>query len=165
MNKGLASPATQRVVSSHFQCSSELTLSPQALCCCVWLVPMRLYDGMVNTACLVRATRNIAANIVIAIFLSQELVPVPPSCNIHHLAILQDSHLCESYSSHELTWDELAWASLHQGKFTESLWPFRHLFWSPHPPRSTFGRSVYLDATLRLLIPMAADALSLLLRL
>ncbi len=49
-------------------------LSPQALCCCVWLVPMRHYVGMVNTACLVRATRNLAANVVIAVFLSEELV-------------------------------------------------------------------------------------------
>jgi hypothetical protein len=40
----------------------------------VWLVPMRHYVGMVNTACLVRATRNLAANVVIAVFLSQELV-------------------------------------------------------------------------------------------
>ncbi len=62
-------------------------LFSQALCCCVWLVPMRLYVGMVNTACLVRATRNIAANVVIAIFLSQELVPNPVS-----LALCKPSH-------------------------------------------------------------------------
>ncbi len=54
----------------------------------MWLVPMRLYEGMVNTACLVRATRNIAANVVIAIFLSQELVTFPLPCR----AVLPSYH-------------------------------------------------------------------------
>ncbi len=47
---------------------------PQALCCCVWLVPLRLYTDLVNTACLVRAVRNLGGNLLISIFLSRELV-------------------------------------------------------------------------------------------
>jgi hypothetical protein len=48
----------------------------QALCLCVWLVPMRLYRELVNTACLVRAVRNLGGNVFLSLFLSRELVCV-----------------------------------------------------------------------------------------
>ncbi len=35
---------------------------------------MRLYGGLVNTACLVRASHNLAANVLVSVFLSRELV-------------------------------------------------------------------------------------------
>ena len=46
----------------------------QALCCCVWLVPLRLYPDLVNTACLARAARNLGANLLLSVFLTRELV-------------------------------------------------------------------------------------------
>ncbi len=46
----------------------------QAVCCCVWLVPLRLYTDLVNTACLARAARNMGGNLLLSVFLSRELV-------------------------------------------------------------------------------------------
>ena len=46
----------------------------QGLCCCVWLVPLRNYDDMVGTACLVRAARNLGGNLLWLVFLTRELV-------------------------------------------------------------------------------------------
>ena len=40
----------------------------------MWLVPLRLYPDLVNTACLVRAVRNLGGNLLISILLSRELV-------------------------------------------------------------------------------------------
>ncbi len=109
----------------HFQYAPLRSLfSPQALCCCVWLVPMRLYEGMVNTVCLVRATRSIAANVVIAIFLSQELVSTPPSCRAIFI-LLALFYTDTEYSSYGHTckirlkvtnWASLNRASLHELK-------------------------------------------------
>ena len=43
------------------------------LCCCVWLVPLRLFPGLVNTARLVRVARSIGGDVLLCVFLSREL--------------------------------------------------------------------------------------------
>jgi hypothetical protein len=43
------------------------------LCCCVWLVPLRLFPGLINTARLVRVARSIGGDILLCVFLSREL--------------------------------------------------------------------------------------------
>ena len=40
----------------------------------MWLVPLRLYPDLVNTACLARAARNLGANLLLSVFLTRELV-------------------------------------------------------------------------------------------
>jgi len=43
------------------------------LCCCVWLVPLRLFPGLINTARLVRVARSIGGDVLLSVFLSREL--------------------------------------------------------------------------------------------
>jgi hypothetical protein len=43
------------------------------LCCCVWLVPLRLFPGLINTARLVRVARSIGGDVLLCVFLSREL--------------------------------------------------------------------------------------------
>jgi hypothetical protein len=43
------------------------------LCCCVWLVPLRLFPGLINTARLVRVARSVGGDILLCVFLSREL--------------------------------------------------------------------------------------------
>jgi hypothetical protein len=73
----------------------------QALCCCVWLVPMRLYGGLVNTACLVRAARNLASNVLISVFLSREMVQYPTD-RLAPLTTVTALPMCTPPSHHPL---------------------------------------------------------------
>ncbi len=47
----------------------------------MWLVPLRLYTDLVNTACLARAARNMGGNLLLSVFLSRELVRYPAACS------------------------------------------------------------------------------------
>ena len=44
------------------------------LCCCVWLVPLRLFSNLINAACLVRAARSTGGDTLLSVFLARELV-------------------------------------------------------------------------------------------
>jgi hypothetical protein len=48
----------------------------------MWLVPLRLYTDWVNSACLVRAARNLGGNILLTVFLSRELVRAAMPCSV-----------------------------------------------------------------------------------